>query len=67
MLPSGAYALLGRYRPCIVSLLFSQKHAFELHHACIREQERRIVSWHEGRTGNDFVPLLRKKVQEKLS
>ena len=58
VLAAGAHALLrGRRPPAELGLLQSEKHALELHHPRVREQQRRIVRGHQRGAGADGMAL----------
>ncbi len=48
MLAAGADALLARHGARVVAAFQPLKHALELHHPGVGEQERRIVAGNEG-------------------
>jgi hypothetical protein len=62
---AGAHATLRRHRASVRSLVFAEENVLELHHACVREQQGRVVARHKRRTRHDFVPSLVEKIQER--
>jgi hypothetical protein len=47
VLATGAHTTLGRRRAHVRTLLLAQKNVFELHHAGVREEQRRVVTGYE--------------------
>src|SRR5205807_9869469 len=46
----------------------AKEHVLELVHACVREQQRRVVQWHDARRWHERVPvLLGEEVNELLA
>ena len=64
VLAAGAHAFLRSGGAGVVALLQSQKNVFELIHACVREQQRGIIRWHQRRGMHLLVPFLHKEVEE---
>ena len=67
VLAARPHALLARHGALVVPLLIAEKDAFELHHARVREQERRVVPRNEGRARHHLVPPLGEVIQKKFS
>ena len=57
VLPACAHAALRRCRAEVGPLLLAQEHILELHHARVREEQRRIVAGDERTRGDDRVPV----------
>src|SRR4029077_2604047 len=49
------------------ALLAPEEYVLELHHAGIREQQRRVVARNERRARHDLVAVLREIVEERLA
>ena len=64
VLAARAHAALGRGRAHVGPLLLAQEHVLELHHARVREEERRVVAGNERARGHDRVPLAFEILQE---
>ncbi len=58
VLPAGPHAFLGGRCPVVPAFLLSEEGAFELNHAGVGKQQRRVVLRHEGRTPDHLVPVL---------
>ena len=65
VLAAGAHAALRARRAGVVALLLAQEHVLELHHAGVREQQRRVVAGHERARRHDRVAALAEKFQEQ--
>jgi hypothetical protein len=59
-----AHALLRGRGAHVITLFSTEKHVLELIHPGVGEQQRRIVSWNEGRAGNDAVSVTLEVLQE---
>src|SRR5690606_1719811 len=49
----------------VAALLFAEKYVFELHHAGVREQQRRVVGGHERARRHDLVAAFLEELQEE--
>ena len=67
MLPARPHAFLARRGAHVVALLRAQKKVFELVHARIGKQQRRVVGRHQRRGVHPAVPLRLKKAQKKFA
>ena len=67
VLAASAYAALRRRCPAVAAFIVTEKHVFELHHAGVGKQQRRIIAWHQRRARNDLVVIVAKKLQESLA
>ena len=65
VLAAGAHAALRAGRAVVAALVLAQEHVLELHHAGVREQQRRIVAGHERAGGHDLVAVLAEKLQKQ--
>ncbi len=59
-------ALSGR-GAAVVALLPAEKNILELHHAGIREQQRRIAARHQRRAGHYAMAVLGEIIEEQFS
>lgn len=64
MFAADADAFLGIGNPCMFDLILPEKNAFELIHASIRKQQRRVILRNDRSTAHDFMAIGRKKVQK---
>ena len=67
VLAAGPQAPLRRHRAVVRALLEAEEDVLELHHAGVREQERRIVRGDERARGHRLVALRREKIDELLA
>ena len=67
MFTPGSHAPLNGHGPGIRTPFFSQKHALELVHTRVGEQERRIGLGQQRRAGNHGMVSGTEKIQERLS
>src|ERR1700751_5888075 len=67
VLAAGAQAALASGGPQIVALLLAEKHVLELHHAGVREEQRRVVPRHERARGHDHVALAAEELQKSAA
>ena len=67
VLAAGADALLRGGRARVFALLRAQKQIFELVHAGVGEEQRRIVGRHQRGRVHAAVPLRLKKAQKQLA
>ena len=67
MLAAGAYALLARDRPLVVAPFQALKHALELHHAGIGEQEGGVVRGNQRRAGHIAMTACLEELEELAS
>jgi len=64
VLAAGADAFLNGRGPDIGPLLRAGEHVLELHHACVGEEQRRIVTRNERRGRHDLVATGAEKLKE---
>ena len=67
VLAAGAHAALRRRGALVAAFLVAEEHVLELHHAGVREQQRRVVAGHQRRARDDLVAVVTKKLQECLA
>src|SRR6185369_2168970 len=60
-------AFLGRCRPDIVAPLLAEEDAFELHHARIGEEQRRVLTRDEGGGAHDRMAVLLEVLEKTAS
>ncbi len=60
-------AFLRIHRPGVVPRARAQKHILELVHACVGEQQGRVIMWEDRRRGHTLVPPFGKVVDEGLA
>ncbi len=67
VLAARAHAFLRRCGPLVIPRLDPGEQVLELHHARIREHQRRIIARHQRRTGHDAVAVLFEEAKEGRS
>jgi hypothetical protein len=65
VLAADPHHFLRRRRARVLAPLAAEKHVLELIHSGVGEQQRRIVSRHKRRAGDDLVAVLCKMFEER--
>src|SRR5262249_48665188 len=67
VLASRPHALLRGGRAHVVARLLAEEHAFELDHARVGEEQRRVLGGHEGRRAHHGVAVTREVIEKLLA
>ena len=67
VLAADPHAFLRRRRPLVVAALAAEEQVFELVHARVGEEQRRVVGRHERRAADDAMALAGEVVEEALA
>ena len=67
MLAAGTHAALSRGRSLVARIRLAQQRVFELIHASIGKQQRRVVIGHQGTGWNDAMPFGLIEVQKSVA
>ena len=67
VLAAGAHAALHGGGARVRTAVHARKHVLELHHAAVRQQQGRIVAWHQGAGTDDGMALGLEKFEELVA
>jgi len=67
VLAARPHATLRSRRTVVSAFILAQKHVLELHHACVSEQQGRVIARYQRAGREDFMAFAGEKIEKMLS